>query len=211
MSFTDFINQFQPTYKLHSTGKSFCIQTQNEIPTEYKKMLEFTDFPHKIYWNSNAKCWLISTIYEQTLKDNNISKMEIDDFQKERQELLEEREAFLKEKQAFMEEKEKLNRTISIQKNYIVNIRKKMKTLEETTEHLTDSEINNIYTKIFQFMRHIHTGGIEKGTNLSSNKAIHDIKLCRDNEKNLYLIKYKNSKDEWDYNTDYMYLPKLRK
>jgi hypothetical protein len=235
MSFAEFIDKFQPSYKLHTTGKSYCIITTNDIPIEFKKKLEFADFPHKLYWNANSKCWLIAAIYESALIEHNLNKIDLIDstftstdiesssidFDKEREEFFKEKEIFLKEKEAFLKEKEdllknkeKVNKYAQciIRQNKIINdLKDKLKKLEENTDHLTDTEISSIYYKIFQFMKYTHNGGIEKASDPNSIKSIHDIKLFQDKTKKMFFIKFKNNKGEWDYNPEYMYLPKLRK
>jgi hypothetical protein len=274
MSFIDFINRFKPTCKLHSTGKSFCIITDVDIPDDFKKSLKYDELDKKIHWNDKAKCWFTSLDNEKSLLSNGISRTDLDNnnfdleketFKKEKEDFDLEKETFRKEREAFEKEKQKMENQKIIHENAKLNIKnlmkeystnkslfeqekedfecekkeyisqhqflkkagilvKKIKSLETEINNLkkiinysdilSDDDISKIYITISSFIKFAYQGGILKGSDPNDNKAIHDIKLCYDKEKNLYLMKYqkmKNNELYWDYDPDAMYLPKLRK
>jgi hypothetical protein len=247
MRFEKFIELVNPVYKLHTTGKSFCIIAQNEIPEEYKETLKFSSIGYKFHWNIDIQCWLLSLNGQADLiyyklknidenEDDNIISTEDDDYGiiddddnmvLSKSSIDKEREEFEKEKAKFEEEKskyilleehnkqvKKYEGIIELQKNRISQLKSEVKMLEGTNDKLSDNEIRNINLKILQFIKFAYLGGIEKVNNPESNKAIHDIKLYYDGQKNLYCMKYlkrKNNIDVWDYDTDAMYLPQLRK
>jgi hypothetical protein len=270
MSFTDFITKFEPTFKLHTTGKSFCIETMKDIPNEFKKSLIYDELNKKIHWNNRSTCWFSSLdneakLLEYGLKRTDTINEEKDVFLKEKEAFENEKKSFLKEKEAFEIERNnfidtkckfEITRTsINTQihkflkdketfeqekkdfeadkekyideNQYMKNAKKlvnkiksyedeikKLKNIITNSDVFDDTEIAKKYTTILSFIRFAYKGGIEKGVNPDSRNAIHDIKLLHDTEKDLFVMKYQKMKNNelcWEYDTDAMYLPKLRK
>ena len=270
MSFNEFVNEFQPTFKLHITGKSFCIETSKNITDEFKKSLSYDELQKKIHWNDKSNCWFTSLDNEQKLLEYGLKRTDIienekETFENEKEAFEKEKEVFEKEKEALQIELDKVNdkklrfemvkitinaqmkqllkdkddfkqekKSFEVDKEkyideheYLKNARqlankiksqeaeiKKLKNIITNSDVFDDTEIIKKYTTILSFIRFAYNGGVEKGINPDSNKAIHDIKLIHDKDKDLFYIKYQKMRNNdlcWEYEPDAMYLPKLRK